>query len=181
MILSKDNRYCLIERAVLGTSHVLLLWGQVRHLRWHLFWDRATTIPDPGGHPLLTFLARYFVDGIYRCCYSLTIEVALLEFISGRDLLLHAEPFVAIPLVDLFGWGSQGIWVGGGVPHGSGDQRFNRLDDTGCGRAIGHFDDILMMPRARGIYDLCRPAEMFVVFFQNRPICHHACKAGVNF
>jgi hypothetical protein len=35
--------------------------------------------------------------------------------------------------------------------------------------------------RARGIYDLCRPAEMFVVFFQNRPICHHACKAGVNF
>jgi hypothetical protein len=130
----------------------LLLWEQVRHLRWYLFWDRATTIPDPGGHPLLTFHASYFVDGIYRCSYSLTIEVALIEFISGRGLLIHTETFVEIPLVVLFGWGSQGILVGGGVPHGSEDQRFNRLDDTGCDRAIGHFDDIHV--RERGIYDL---------------------------
>jgi hypothetical protein len=43
---------------------------------------------------------------------------------------------------------------------------------------IGLFDDSHV--RARDVCDLWRSSEIFVVFFQNRPIYHHACKAGVN-
>jgi hypothetical protein len=63
----------------------------------------------------------------------------------------------------------------------------------GCGLAIRLFDGDHVRARgvairlfdgnhvrACGVGDLWRPAEIFIVFLQNRPIHHHACIAGEN-